>query len=146
MAALILESTATACLPGPVRGCFVSSDMRSIYPLGGIDANCRGIDSSLRVGASKHNSVDVYTGISLVEDETAMTSVEVVFSYGAVPDEAVLRGIDDLREVYGIRRVRFQEAERTVRVEYDATRLNEDAVASLLRRAGIEVTSKVALV
>ena len=89
---------------------------------------------------------DVYTGISLAEGETAMTSVEVVFSYGAVPDEAVLRGIDDLREVYGIRRIRFQEAERTVRVEYDATRLNEDSVASLLRRAGIEVTSKIALV
>jgi hypothetical protein len=75
-----------------------------------------------------------------------MTSVEVVFSYGATPDEAVMRGMDDLREVYGIRRIRFQEKERTVRVEYDATRLNEDAVASLLRRAGIDVISKVALV
>jgi hypothetical protein len=31
-------------------------------------------------------------------------------------------------------------------VEYDATRLNEDAVASLLRRAGVEVTGKIALV
>jgi copper chaperone CopZ len=75
-----------------------------------------------------------------------MTSVEVVFNYGAVPDEAVMRGMDDLREVYGIRRIRFQEKEQTVRVEYDATRLNEDTVASLLRRAGIDVTGRVALV
>ena len=75
-----------------------------------------------------------------------MTTVEVVFTYGAVPDEAVLRGMDDLREVYGIRRIRFNETEQTVRVEYDATRLNEESVASLLRRAGIDVTGKVALV
>ena len=75
-----------------------------------------------------------------------MTTVEVVFTYGAVPDEAVLRGMDDLREVYGIRRVRFNEKDQSVRVEYDATRLNEDSVASLLRRAGIDVTGKVALV
>jgi len=75
-----------------------------------------------------------------------MTTVEVVFTYGVIPDEAVLRGMDDLREVYGIRRIRFQEKEQTVRVEYDATRLNEDSVASLLRRAGIDVTGKVTLV
>jgi len=75
-----------------------------------------------------------------------MTSVEVVFSYGVVPEESVMRGIDDLREVYGIRRIRFQEKDQLVRVEYDATRLNEDAVASLLRRAGIDITGKVALV
>lgn len=75
-----------------------------------------------------------------------MTTVEVVFTYGAVPDEAVLRGMDDLREVYGIRRIRFNETEQSVRVEYDATRLNEESVASLLRRAGIDVTGKVALV
>jgi len=75
-----------------------------------------------------------------------MTSVEVVYSYGSVPDEAVLRGMDDMREVYGIRRIRFQEEERTVRVEYDATRLNEDSVAGLLRRAGIDVVGKIALV
>jgi hypothetical protein len=75
-----------------------------------------------------------------------MTTVEVVFTYGVIPDEAVLRGMDDLREVYGIRKIRFQEKEQTVRVEYDATRLNEDSVASLLRRAGIDVTGKMTLV
>jgi hypothetical protein len=47
--------------------------------------------------------------------------------------------------VYGIRRLRFNEAERTVRVEYDATRLNEETVAALLRRAGLEINGKLAL-
>ena len=75
-----------------------------------------------------------------------MTSVDVVFNYGSVPDETVMRALDDVREVYGIRRIRFQEKERTVRVEYDATRLNEDAVAKLLRNAGIDLKDKVALV
>ncbi len=75
-----------------------------------------------------------------------MTSVEVVFSYGSLPDELAMRAIDDVREVYGIRRIRFQEKERTVRVEYDATRLKEDTVAKLLRNAGVDVTGKIALV
>ncbi len=75
-----------------------------------------------------------------------MTSIEVVFSYATVPDEAVMRAIDDVREVYGIRRISFQEKERTVRVEYDATRLNESNVASLLRRAGVDISGKIALV
>lgn len=75
-----------------------------------------------------------------------MTSVEVVFSYSSVPNETVMRALDDVREVYGIRRISFQEKDRTMRVEYDATRLNESNVASLLRRAGVDVVGKIALV
>ncbi len=44
--------------------------------------------------------------------------------------------ISKVREVYGIRRLEFNETEKTVRVEYDATRLNEPVVHQLLRRAG----------
>jgi hypothetical protein len=33
-----------------------------------------------------------------------------------------------------------------VRVEYDATRLNEETVASLLRRTGLDITDKLQLV
>ena len=75
-----------------------------------------------------------------------MTAVEVVFTYGMKPLEPVMRAIDSLREVYGIRRIRFNEADRTVRVEFDATRLNDDTVANLLRRTGVDLTSKLALV
>jgi hypothetical protein len=74
-----------------------------------------------------------------------MTYLDIVFRYGAVPGEAELRAIDGMREVYGVRGVQFNEQERTVRVEFDASRLKADAVASLLRQAGIDVREPLAL-
>lgn len=74
-----------------------------------------------------------------------MTYLEVVFRYGAAPGESELRAIDGMREVYGVRRVQFNEKERTVRVEFDASRLKTDAVAKLLRQAGIDVREPLAL-
>ena len=74
-----------------------------------------------------------------------MTYLDVVYSYGSLPGEKELRAIDGMREVYGIRRIRFNEKDRTVRVEFDASRLNQDAVAKLLRQAGIDVGEPVAL-
>lgn len=74
-----------------------------------------------------------------------MTYLDVVFRYGATPGEAELRAIDGMREVYGIRRVCFDEKERTVRVEFDASRMKTDAVAKLLRQAGIDLTENVVL-
>jgi hypothetical protein len=74
-----------------------------------------------------------------------MTSVDVAFTYRMPPDEATMRALDTIREVYGIRRLSFNEAERSVRVEYDATRLVEDAVAALLRQAGLEISGKLSL-
>ena len=68
-----------------------------------------------------------------------MTYLDIVFSYGSQPGETQMRAIDTMREVYGIRRVRFNEKDRTVRVEFDASRLKQDAVAKLLRQAGIDV-------
>ena len=68
-----------------------------------------------------------------------MTNVEIRYTYGMSPDEAVMRGIDNIREVYGIRRLSFDEQARSVNVEYDATRLNPATIASLLRRAGLDV-------
>ena len=74
-----------------------------------------------------------------------MTYLDVVFRYGAAPGETALRAIDGMREVYGMRRVSFNEAGRTVRVEYDASRLKVDAVARLLRQAGVDVREQLAL-
>jgi hypothetical protein len=74
-----------------------------------------------------------------------MTYLEVVFRYGAVPGENELRAIDGMREVYGVRRVQFNESERTVRVEFDASRLKADGVARLLREAGVDVRERSAL-
>jgi hypothetical protein len=74
-----------------------------------------------------------------------MTYLDVVFPYAALPGENELRAIDSMREVYGIRRVIFNEKEKTVRVEFDASRLKQDAVAKLLRNAGIDVREPVVL-
>jgi hypothetical protein len=79
------------------------------------------------------------------ERSVGMTYLDVVFNYGATPGENELRGIDTMREVYGIRRVQFNAKERTVRVEFDASRLKQDAVAKLLRNAGVDVREPVAL-
>lgn len=74
-----------------------------------------------------------------------MTAIEIAFRYGRPPGVNEVRAIDALREVYGIRRIRFDEQEHVVRVEYDATRLSETTVAALLRRAGIDLQDKLVL-
>jgi hypothetical protein len=74
-----------------------------------------------------------------------MTYLDVVFNYGAAPGANELRAIDTMREVYGVRRVLFDEKERTVRVEFDASRIKQGDVASLLRRAGVDVREPMAL-
>ncbi len=74
-----------------------------------------------------------------------MTYLDVVFPYGSQPGENELRAIDGMREVYGILQVRFNEKDRTVRVRFDASRMKQDAVAKLLRSAGIDIKEAVAL-
>ncbi len=71
-----------------------------------------------------------------------MTLLEVVFRYGATPQEAQMRAIGGVSEVYGVRRIAFNEKERTVRVEYDASRLSESVIAGLLRGAGVDLLEK----
>ena len=44
-----------------------------------------------------------------------------------------------VREVYGVRHLQFDEAAKTVRIEYDATRLTEPVIHQLLRRAGLNI-------
>jgi hypothetical protein len=75
-----------------------------------------------------------------------MTQLEVSFRYGSVPGEREMRALDSVRDVYGIRRLSFDQPGRIIRVEYDASRLKEPAVASLLRNAGIDVREKISLV
>lgn len=74
-----------------------------------------------------------------------MTYLDVMYRYGALPGESEMRAIDGMREVYGVRAVVFNEKERTVRVEFDASRFKEDVVASMLRQAGIDLREKLAL-
>jgi len=74
-----------------------------------------------------------------------MTQMELAYRYGAVPGEAEMRALDSMREVYGIRRLRFDQDQRIVRVEYDASRMKEPVIAGLLRKAGIDILEKLVL-
>ena len=74
-----------------------------------------------------------------------MTQLDVSFRYANRPNEAIMRAIDNMREVYGIRRVKFNEKDQIVRVEFDASRLNEPVVANLLRKAGLAIGEKLLL-
>jgi len=74
-----------------------------------------------------------------------MTQLEVAYRYGTAPREPEMRAIDAIREVYGVRKITFQDKEHILRVEFDASRLKEDAIASLLRRAGIDVLERLVL-
>lgn len=73
-----------------------------------------------------------------------MTQLEVSYHYDATPGEAEMRALDNMREVYGIRKITFAEKDKTLRVEFDASRLKEPVIAGLLRRAGIDLCEKPA--
>jgi len=74
-----------------------------------------------------------------------MTAVEIMFRYGIPPGESQMNALGLVSDVYGIRRMQMNEGERTIRVEYDATRLNEATVEGLLRKAGFDVRERLAM-
>ena len=71
------------------------------------------------------------------------TNIDVRFRYTQQPSEDTMRAVADLYDVYGIRRVRLNQDDRSVLVEYDATRLGTAMVFQLLRRAGLSVTEQI---
>ncbi len=75
-----------------------------------------------------------------------MTNVEILFRYAAQPTEAQALALGNARDVYGIRRITFDRDAHTVRVEYDATRLNAAMVTQLVRRAGIQLDEELPLI
>jgi hypothetical protein len=70
-----------------------------------------------------------------------MTQLDVLYRYGTAPSEAATSAIARLREVYGVRKLYFNEAEKTIRIEYDATRLTEPVIHQMLRRAGLDIVA-----
>lgn len=74
-----------------------------------------------------------------------MTQMEVAYRYSAKPGEAEMRALDSVSEVYGVRRITMNEQERTIRVEFDASRMKEPVIAGLLRQAGLDIGEKLVL-
>jgi hypothetical protein len=75
-----------------------------------------------------------------------MTQLDVLYRYGTPPTEQAILALAKVRDVYGIRGLRFDEAGKTVRVEYDASRLSAAIVHQLLRRAGLDIVETVSLI
>lgn len=82
---------------------------------------------------------------TVTKNGLAMTLINVAFHYRIQPTESQISAINRLRDVYGVRRLTLDEKERTLRIDYDASRLSECEVAGLLRNAGIDVLGKLAL-
>ncbi len=74
-----------------------------------------------------------------------MTTVDILYRYGTTPTDSVIFALAGIREVYGVRRFRFDRAARTLRVEYDATRLNAAMVTGLVRQAGLDIVEELPL-
>jgi hypothetical protein len=74
-----------------------------------------------------------------------MTQLEVAYRYVTSPNDATIRAMDNVREVYGIRRITFNESEHTIRVEFDASRFKEPVIAGLLRRTGLDLGEQLVL-
>ena len=72
--------------------------------------------------------------------------MDILFRYANEPTEATMSALSGAREVYGIRQLRFDREAHTVRLEYDATRLNAAVVTSLLRRSGLEIVEELPLI
>jgi hypothetical protein len=72
-----------------------------------------------------------------------MTTVEIHYRYAAPPTDSVAFALANTREVYGIRRLKFDREARTLCVEYDATRLNAATVAGLVRQAGLDIAEEL---
>ena len=76
----------------------------------------------------------------------SMTQVEILFRYATPPTEHVTLALASTKDVYGIRRLSFDRGARTLRVEYDATRLNAATVTQLVRQAGLDLEEELPLV
>ena len=75
-----------------------------------------------------------------------MTQVEILFRYAVPPTEPQALALANARDVYGIRRISLDRAAHTLRVEYDATRLNAAMVAQIVRRAGVQLVEELPLI
>ena len=75
-----------------------------------------------------------------------MTQLDAIYRYEYHPSEAVMFALGKMREVYGIRAMKLDPEQRTILVEYDATRLTNMIVAELLRRAGLSIEEELSLI
>ncbi len=74
-----------------------------------------------------------------------MTTVDILYRYDTPPSDSVSFALAAVRDVYGIRHLRVDQAARTLRVEFDATRLTPAAVTSIVRLTGLDIAEELPL-
>jgi hypothetical protein len=75
-----------------------------------------------------------------------MTTVEILYRYTTFPTEQVAMALARTRDVYGIRQLALDRQAHTLRVEFDATRLNVATVTRLITLAGFEIAEELPLI
>jgi len=66
-----------------------------------------------------------------------MTAVVARFQYQGALGVAQAQRLGESYTHLGVRKIIVNEAERTIAIEYDATRMDHHGVAALLRRLGV---------
>jgi hypothetical protein len=75
-----------------------------------------------------------------------MTTVEILYAYATPPTEHAVLALASTKDVYGIRRLSFDRTARTLRIEYDATRLTAASVTKLVLQAGLDIAGELPLI
>ena len=73
-----------------------------------------------------------------------MTTVVVVFKYQGVLGLPQAQKLGESYTRLGVRKILINEKEQTIAMEYDATRMDRNGVAALLRRLGVPIAEPVA--
>lgn len=73
-----------------------------------------------------------------------MTQLVSTFNYDGRPSENAARALGQIGDIYGVRRITFDEKAHAIEVEYDRSRLTENDIIALLRDAGISLEKQLA--
>ncbi len=66
-----------------------------------------------------------------------MTTMDIAFSYAGTLTDPQIQALSRLSDVYGIRKLRVDEAVGSLAIEYDATRMDSARVEALVRSCGV---------
>ena len=72
-----------------------------------------------------------------------MTAVEIRFRYQAPFQPQALPRTSEDHGFFGIRKMRLDQQQNVITVEYDATRLDPKGVESVLRRVGVPIVERI---
>lgn len=73
-----------------------------------------------------------------------MTTMDANYRYTGTLDPERIRALARLSDVYGIRALRIDEAAHAIAIEYDATRLGEPQVRTLVQGCGVALAETAA--